>query len=56
MPAIALLRDKPPKESGAILGNFAIYLAYAMVSSGHLPLMMPMILLAFSIEALVARA
>ena len=42
-------------EHGAVLGNMAIYMAYAMVSSGHLPLMMPMLLVAFLAEGLVAR-
>ena len=37
------------------LGNLAISLAYALVSSGHLPLMMPMLLIAYLAEGLVAR-
>ena len=56
MPGIALIKDKLPKESEAVLGSFAIHMAYAMVSSGHLPLMMPMLLLGFFAEGLVARA
>ena len=56
MPGIALLRDALPVKSGEVLtGNFSIYMAYAMVSSGHLPLMMPMLLLAVSIAGLIAR-
>ena len=56
MPGVTLLRRKLPVKSGELLaGNFAIYMAYAMVSSGHLPLMMPMLLLAISIAGLVAR-
>ena len=55
IPGTALLRKKLPDDSGAVLGNFAIYMAYAMVSSGHLPLMMPMLLIAFLAEELVAR-
>ena len=55
MPAITLLRGTSPMEAGAVLGNMAIYMAYAMVSSGHLPLMMPMLLVAFLAEGLVVR-
>ena len=55
IPGVALLRGKGPKDSGALLGNLANYMAYAMVSSGHLPLMMPMLLLAFLVDGLVAR-
>ena len=55
MPGIALLRDAPPAESGDALGNFAISMAYALASSGHLPLMMPMLLLVCLAEGLVAR-
>ena len=46
VPGATLMIGKLPTESEAVLGNFAIYMAYAMVSSGHLPLMMPMLLLA----------
>ena len=46
IPGDALMRNKLPTELGAVLGNFAICTAYAIVSSGHLPLMMPMLLLA----------
>ena len=56
MPGMALLKDASPMESGAVLGNMAVYMAYAMVSSGHLPLMMPMLLLAFLAEGLVVRS
>ena len=49
MPGISLLRDVR-LEPGAVLGNFAVYMAYAMVSAGHLPLMMPVLLLAFLAE------
>ena len=55
MPGIALLRNKLPKESGAIVGSFGIYMAYAIVSSGHLPLMNFILLLALVGEGLVAR-
>ena len=33
-------------HSGVVVGSFAICTAYALMSSGHLPLMMPMLLLA----------
>ena len=39
IPGVKLLRDKLPTESASIVGNFGIYMAYALVSSGHLPLM-----------------
>ena len=55
MPAIALLRNNLPTESGTIVGNVGIYMAYAMVSSGHLPLMNFILLLALLGEGLVAR-
>ena len=35
------MKKKLPTEAGAIVGNFAIYMAYALMSSGHLPFMMP---------------
>ena len=37
------------------MGNFAIYMVYALMSSGHLPLMMPILLLGILGEGLVAR-
>ena len=52
MPGTALMRNKLPTEIGSVLGNFAIFTAFAMVSSGHLPLMMPMLLLASLVEGL----
>ena len=55
MPGVALSRDKLPTESSAVLGNVTVFAAYALISSGHLPLMMPMILLALLGEGLVAR-
>ena len=55
MPGIALIRNELPAESSAVLAQIAIHMAYAMVSSGHLPLMMPILLLAFLAEGLVAR-
>ena len=36
------------------MGSFGVYMADAMVSSGHLPLMMLMLFLAFLAEGLVA--
>ena len=39
MPGVALIRGKLPTDSGAVMGTFGIYMAYALVSSGHLPLM-----------------
>ena len=45
MPGMALLKDTSLMEHEAVLGNLAIYMAYAIVSSGHLPLMMLMLLL-----------
>ena len=50
MPGIALMRGTSPMEHGAVLGSMAIYMSYAMVSSGHLPLMMLMLLVAFLAE------
>ena len=55
MPGLALMWGKMPTESGAIVGNFGIYMAYVLVASGHLPLMNFALLLAFSGEGLVAR-
>ena len=55
MPGVNLLRNELPKECGAIVGNFGIYMAYAMLTSGHLPLMNFILLLAFLGEGLVAR-
>ena len=37
------------------MGNLGIYMAYVLVSSGHLPLMNLILLLAFLGEGLVAR-
>ena len=42
-------------RSGAVVGGYGIYMAYALMSSGHLPLMMPMLLMAFLGEGCVAR-
>ena len=50
MPGVALMKGTSSMEHGAVLGNLAMYMAYAMVSSGHLPLMMLMLLLAFLAE------
>ena len=47
--------ERLPEESGAIVGNLGIYMAYMLVSSGHLPLMNLILLLAFWGEGLVAR-
>ena len=55
MPGVALMRDKLPTESGAVVGNIGIYMAYALVSSGHLPLMNVILVLAYLGEGLVAR-
>ena len=55
MPGLNLMRGKLPTESGAIVGNFGIYMAYVLVSSGHLPLMNIIVFLAFLGEGLVAR-
>ena len=52
---LALARGKLPRESGAIVSNFGITMAYALVSSGHLPLMNGVLLLAFLGDGLVAR-
>ena len=46
MPAAALLNNKLPSRLQSVLGNSAVYTAYAMMSCGHLALMMPMLLLA----------
>ena len=54
-PGLALMVGKLPRHSGAIVGNFGIYMAYALVSSGHLPLMNFILLLAFLGEGLVGR-
>ena len=50
MRGVALMRGTSSMEHGSVLGNLAMYMAYAMVSSGHLPLMMLMLLLAFLAE------
>ena len=50
MPGLALMRGTSAIEHGAVLRNLAIHMAYAMMSSGHLPLMMLMLLLAFLAE------
>ena len=55
MPGIALMRGKLPTESGAAVGKITNHMAYAMVSSGHLPLVIPMLLLAFLADGLVAK-
>ena len=55
MPAVNFMRDNLPTESDAVVGNFGIYIAYALVSSGHLPLMNLILFLAFMGEGLVAR-
>ena len=54
MPGLALMAGRLPRESGAIAGNIGIYMAYALLSSGHLPLMNFILLLAFLGEGLVA--
>ena len=54
MPGIAILRGAPAVKSEEVVARFAIYMAYAMVSSGHLPLMMPILLLAVSIAGFLA--
>ena len=33
MPGVAVLRGKLPEESEVVVGKFAIYMAYALVSS-----------------------
>ena len=55
IPGLALLMEMLPTESGAIAGNLGIYMAYMLVSSGHLPLMNLILLLAALGEGLVAR-
>ena len=55
MPGVNLMRNKLPAESSEVVGNFGIYVAYALVSSGHLPLMNFILFLAFLGEGLVAR-
>ena len=55
MPGVALMRGKLPTESGAVVGNLGMYMAYALMSSGHLPLMNIILFLAFLGEGLVAR-
>ena len=55
MQGMALLRDGLPTESGEVVGNFGILIAYAMLSSGHLPLMNFVLLLTFFSQGLVAR-
>ena len=54
IPGIAILRGSSQvKTSGEVLAKFAIYMAYATVSSGHLPLMLPLLLLAVCIVGLL---
>ena len=55
MPGMALMAGRLPTESGAIVGNIGIYMAYALMSSGHLPLMNIILLLAFLGQEVVAR-
>ena len=55
MPGVNFMRNKLPTESSEVVGNFGIYMAYALVSSGHLPLMNFILFLAFLGEGLVAR-
>ena len=51
-----LSRDREGGSARATeVGNFGIYMAYAMMSSGHLPLMSFIFLLALSGEGLVAK-
>ena len=51
IPGVALLRNKLPKASGAIVGKLGIYMTYVLMSSGHLPLMKFVLLLAFFLVA-----
>ena len=44
-----------PTESSEVVGNFGIYMAYLLVSSGHLPLMNFIIFFAFLGQGLIAR-
>ena len=55
MPGLALMCGKLPTESGAVVGTSGIYMAFALVSSGHLPLMNFILHLAFLGEGLLAR-
>ena len=55
MPGVAVLRNRLPKESATIVGSFGIFMAYAMLSSGHLPLISFILSLTFLGEGLVAR-
>ena len=55
MPGLALARDKLSTDSGAIVASFALQLAYSMMSSGHLPLMMPVLLFGLLGKGLMAR-
>ena len=55
IPGLALMRGSLPTESGAVMGTLGIYMAHALVSSGHLPLMNFILHLAFLGEGLVAR-
>ena len=55
MQGFALMSGKLPTEAGAIVGNFGICMAYALVASSHLPLMNFVLLLAFFGEGFVAR-
>ena len=55
MPGMNLMRKKLPTESSEIVGSFGIYMAYALVSSGHLPLMNFIIFASFLGEGFIAR-
>ena len=55
MPGFTLMTGYLPKQSGKIVSFLATCAAYAIMSSGHLPLMMPVLLLALLGEGLVAR-
>ena len=52
---MAILRDELPTESGSIVADIGIYMVYVLVSSGHLPLINFVLLLAVLGQGLVAR-
>ena len=55
MPGVKLMGKSLPTESSEVMANFGIYMAYLLLSSGHLPLMNFILFVAFLGEGLIAR-
>ena len=56
LPAIRIARGKWYNDLAQGTSKLVILLAYAIAASGHLPLMMPLLLLVMSVETLVTAA